>query len=93
MSNQFKTALILLFGIFVGVSASLTGNVLANKTTETNGLALDQLRNFSDIFSRIKSDYVEDVDDKTLLEHAIRGMLSGLDPHSSYLDAGSGQDR
>ena len=87
MSNQFKTALILLFGIFVGVSASLTGNVLANKTTETNGLALDQLRNFSDIFSRIKSDYVEDVDDKTLLEHAIRGMLSGLDPHSSYLDA------
>ena len=87
MSNQFKTALILLFGIFVGVSASLTGNVLANKTAETNGLALDQLRNFSDIFSRIKSDYVEDVDDKTLLEHAIRGMLSGLDPHSSYLDA------
>ena len=87
MSKQFKTALILLFGIFVGVSASLTGNVLANKTDENSGLALDQLRNFSDIFSRIKSDYVEEIDDKTLLEHAIRGMLSGLDPHSSYLDA------
>lgn len=87
MSKQFKTALILLFGIFVGVSASLTGGVLAGKTTDSNGLALDQLRNFSDIFTRIKTDYVEDIDDKTLLEHAIRGMLSGLDPHSSYLDA------
>jgi len=87
MSKQFKTTLILLFGIFVGVSASLTGGVMASKTTDNNGLALDQLRNFSDIFSRIKSDYVETVDDKTLLEHAIRGMLSGLDPHSSYLDA------
>jgi len=49
-------------------------------------LPLDQLRNFSDIFARIKSDYVEEVGDKELLENAIRGMLSGLDPHSNYLD-------
>jgi carboxyl-terminal processing protease len=84
MSKQFKTALVLIFGIFLGISASLTGNVLANKD-EAKGLPLDQLRNFSDIFSRIKSDYVEDVEDEVLLEHAIRGMLSGLDPHSTYL--------
>ena len=84
MSKQFKTALILVFGIVLGISASLTGNVLANKE-EARGLPLDQLRNFSDIFSRIKSDYVEDVEDEVLLEHAIRGMLSGLDPHSTYL--------
>ena len=85
MSKQFKTALVLVFGVFLGISASLTGNVLANKE-EAKGLPLDQLRNFSDIFSRIKSDYVEDVEDKVLLEHAIRGMLSGLDPHSTYLN-------
>ena len=84
MSKQFKTALVLVFGIILGISASLTGNVLANKE-EAKGLPLDQLRNFSDIFSRIKSDYVEDVEDDVLLEHAIRGMLSGLDPHSTYL--------
>lgn len=84
MNKQFKTALVLVFGIILGVSASLTGNVLANKD-EAKGLPLDQLRNFSDIFSRIKSDYVEDVEDDVLLEHAIRGMLSGLDPHSTYL--------
>ena len=38
------------------------------------------------MFAKIKSDYVEEVEDKALLEHAIRGMLQGLDPHSSYLD-------
>lgn len=86
MSKQFKTTLVLVFGILVGIGASITGSVLANKPDEINGLPLDQLRNFSDIFSRIKSDYVETVDDKTLLENAIRGMLSGLDPHSTYLN-------
>jgi len=85
MSKQLKTTLVLVFGIMVGIGASITGSVLANKPEEINGLPLDQLRNFSDIFARIKSDYVEPVDDKTLLENAIRGMLSGLDPHSTYL--------
>ena len=92
MSKQFKTALVLVLGMIVGIGATLTGNVLANKQAEAQGLPLDQLRNFSDIYSRIKSDYVEDVDDKTLLEYAIRGMLSGLDPHSTYLDADEYQE-
>ena len=63
-------------------------NTLIEKAgqAESEELPLDQLRNFSDIFARIKSDYVEDVSDKELLENAIRGMLSGLDPHSNYLD-------
>lgn len=88
MSNQYKTALVLVFGIFVGISVSLTSSVLAEKKTEeSTGLPLNELRNFSDIFARIKTDYVEDVDDKTLLENAIRGMLSGLDPHSTYLNS------
>lgn len=87
MSNQYKTILVLVFGIFVGVSVSLTSSVMAEKKVEQSaGLPLNELRNFSDIFARIKSDYVEDVDDKTLLEHAIRGMLTGLDPHSTYLN-------
>lgn len=51
------------------------------------GLPLKELRTFAEIFGRIKSDYVEEMEDKVLLEHAIRGMLSGLDPHSSYLGA------
>ena len=88
MSKQYKTFLVLVFGIFVGVSVSLTSSVLAEKKTEESaGLPLNELRNFSDIFARVKTDYVEDVDDKTLLENAIRGMLSGLDPHSTYLNS------
>jgi carboxyl-terminal processing protease len=50
-------------------------------------LPLEQLRTFADIFGRIKANYVEPVEDKVLLENAIRGMVSGLDPHSNYLDA------
>ena len=86
MSKQFKTALLLTLGIFIGVSASMTGSVFANKQTVSE-LPLNELRNLSDIFARIKSDYVEDIEDKVLIENAIKGMLSGLDPHSTYLNA------
>ena len=49
-------------------------------------LPLNELRIFAEAFSRISSNYVEEIDDRTLLENAIRGMLSQLDPHSAYLD-------
>lgn len=49
-------------------------------------LPLEELRMFADVFDRIKQAYVEPVDDKKLLEDAIRGMLAGLDPHSTYLE-------
>ncbi|WP_295881446.1 S41 family peptidase [uncultured Thiohalocapsa sp.] len=55
-------------------------------------LPLDDLRTFAEVFGRIKSDYVEDVDDRELLASAIRGMLGGLDPHSSYLDPDAYRD-
>lgn len=48
-------------------------------------LPLEELRMFAEVFGRIKSAYVEPIDDKQLLEDAIRGMVAGLDPHSSYL--------
>ncbi len=48
-------------------------------------LPLDELRTFAEVLDRIKAAYVEPVDDKTLLENAIKGMLSNLDPHSAYL--------
>jgi carboxyl-terminal processing protease len=48
-------------------------------------LPLDDLRTFVEVFDRIRSAYVEEIDDRTLLENAIRGMLESLDPHSAYL--------
>ncbi|PAU88127.1 peptidase S41 [Pseudomonas sp. WN033] len=49
-------------------------------------LPLNELRTFAEVLDRIRSAYVEPVDDATLLENAIRGMLEGLDPHSAYLE-------
>src|SRR5215472_3813327 len=51
-----------------------------------------QLNLFGDVFERVRSDYVEKPDDSKLIESAINGMLSGLDPHSSYMDAKSFRD-
>ena len=50
-------------------------------------LTLDDLRTFTDVFNQARKNYVEDIDDKTLLDAAIRGMMQELDPHSSYLPA------
>jgi len=51
-----------------------------------------QLQLFSDVFERVRGDYVEEVSDKELIEFAIQGMLTSLDPHSSYLNADSFSD-
>jgi carboxyl-terminal processing protease len=84
--------LILLVGFILGAMVSVCGSVLADKESAVSSkaevmqtLPFDELRTFTEIFGRIKQDYVEPVSDKKLLEDAIRGMLSGLDPHSAYL--------
>jgi len=53
---------------------------------KSSGLPYEHLQTFTEIFARIQQDYVETVSDEQLLEDAVRGMLVGLDPHSSYLD-------
>ena len=74
----------LLAGGAIGVFLAVGQGVLAERHSEGT-LPLEDLRTFTEVFARIKNDYVEPVEDKALLENAIRGMLSGLDPHSSYL--------
>jgi len=84
MASKFKQ--ISLVGIGVVLGAALTLNYSAIAEREPEPLPLEDLRAFSEIFGKIKSDYVEPVEDKKLITEAINGMLSGLDPHSSYLD-------
>ena len=74
------------FGLVVGVAASLHFAAFADKESLATPLPIEELRAFSEVFGRIKSDYVEPVTDKKLIDEAINGMLSGLDPHSAYLD-------
>ena len=74
-------------GLVIGAFIALGGGVLAsrNEADITEMIPFGELKVFTEVFQRIKNDYVEEVDDKTLLENAIQGMLSGLDPHSGYL--------
>ena len=76
----------LLLGLLLGLPLGTVYNVVADKSTQAQPLPLEELRTFSDVFARIKNDYVEEVEDKELIENAIRGMLSGLDPHSNFLN-------
>lgn len=73
-------------GLVAGVMISLHLSAIAEKDSYTT-LPVEELRTLSEVFGRIKSDYVEPVSDKKLITEAINGMLSGLDPHSAYLDA------
>ena len=56
------------------------------KAEDSGKIPFEGLKTFSEVYGRIKQDYVEPVKDDKLLEDAIRGMLNGLDPHSAYLD-------
>ena len=80
---------LLMIGVVLGMFLTVGHGVFAEKKSS---LPLEDLRTFTEIFDKIKNDYVEPIDDKTLLENAIRGMLSGLDPHSSYLSPDDFQD-
>ena len=87
MSVKRKNVFLVLAGVLAGLSISIGQGVFAEReSSPATGLPVEELRTFSDVFGRIKNDYVEEVPDKDMLENAIRGMLSGLDPHSSYLD-------
>lgn len=87
MSTKRENVFLVLVGLIAGLSISIGSGVFAEREIKsTAGLPVEELRTFSDVFGRIKNDYVEDVEDSEMLNNAIRGMLSGLDPHSSYLD-------
>ncbi|MEN8108801.1 MAG: S41 family peptidase [Pseudomonadota bacterium] len=86
MSVKTQNYLLLATGLVLGVLVSIGHGVFAERETAQATLPVEELRTFSDVFGRIKNDYVESVEDKELLENAIRGMLTGLDPHSTYLD-------
>jgi carboxyl-terminal processing protease len=64
---------------------TLPGSAMAIE--EEGLLPLDELRTFADVYNQIRKGYVEEIDDSTLLEYAIQGMLNGLDPHSVYLNS------
>jgi len=92
MKKPLESILLPIIGLVLTLGGGYLGAASDDDGKADDKLPLKELRTFAEVFGRIKSDYVEAVDDKTLLQSAIRGMLAGLDPHSSYLDAEEYQD-
>ncbi len=88
MRNRLQQIGLVLVGAVAGLLVSLNFSAVANRDTAAP-LPIEELRAFTEVYGRIKSDYVEPVEDKRLITEAITGMLTGLDPHSQYLDADS----
>lgn len=84
MRGRVRQPGLLALGIFVGVMISLNFPAVAQPGA-LGPLPLEELRAFAEVFGRIKSDYIESVDDKRFITQAVPGMLTGLDPHSGYL--------
>ncbi|MHB1188103.1 S41 family peptidase [Thiobacillus sp.] len=91
MTQKAKFILVGLAGLLAGAAMTVNLSAMADKEAET-ALPIEELRAFTDVFARIKSDYVEPVEDKKLITEAINGMLAGLDPHSAYLDVDAFKD-
>ncbi len=105
MTVRSRTTLALLGGIALGVAATMTGAVLADREPSqrdelvasraaavhraqvpAEGLSWEDARRLAEILERVKLEYVDEVDDRMLIENAVRGLVSGLDPYSAYLD-------
>ncbi len=77
-------------GVSAGPVLGNLGNALAQDSSHTDMYQL--LKVFGDVMQRVRAEYVDPVDDKDMVENAINGMLTGLDPHSSYMNAKAFKD-
>lgn len=91
MTGKLKKAGLIGTGFVAGILISLQFSAFADKEVAAR-LPVEDLRTFAEVFNAIKQGYVEPVEDKKLIAHAISGMVSNLDPHSSYLDADAYKD-
>ena len=92
MSLKTRAILVLVIGTVMGLSLSLGGGFLAQQRPAAEAPDWDRAHLFAEVMERVKQDYLEPVDDSALLEAAVRGMVSDLDPHSQYLDADEYRD-
>ncbi|HEY8520290.1 MAG TPA: S41 family peptidase [Gammaproteobacteria bacterium] len=92
MSLRARSIVVLVAGTVLGLAVSAGGNLLNDLRAEraahrTRDLTSEHAALIAEVIDRVRREYVDDVDDRRLVEGAIRGILEGLDPHSRYLDA------
>lgn len=93
MFRNPTTVLALLLGALLGFTLAVSDGVLAERRPERPELPSPQdARLLAEVIERVKAEYVDAVDDHELMQHAIRGMLAGLDAHSAFLDEGEFDD-
>jgi carboxyl-terminal processing protease len=92
--RRFRNGLLLGAAFLVGVASGPTVGFLGRAVAQdqSRSEATQFLKVFGDVFERVRSEYVDPVSDKEILENAINGMLTGLDPHSSYMNAKAFKD-
>jgi carboxyl-terminal processing protease len=86
MMGKSRNVLLLAVGLGAGLALALATGVLADKPTPRADVPWQDARTLADVLERVKRDYVNPVDDHQLLQAAIRGMVSSLDPYSAYLE-------
>jgi carboxyl-terminal processing protease len=91
MRSKLQQIGLIFVGLVAGVMLSVNFSAIAQKNA-ASPLPVEELRSFAEVFGAIKQSYVEPVEDKDLITHAISGMLANLDPHSAYLDADAFKD-
>ena len=86
MKNFKLKDLLVLTGIFLVVNLFFYVNYNKDVHAAKTSLPLNQLQAFSEVYLKIKQNYVQDISDKEIFDNAIKGMLEGLDPHSTFLN-------
>ncbi|MCE1241481.1 MAG: S41 family peptidase [Azonexaceae bacterium] len=89
--SKAKSISLTIGGFVAGALITLNLPAFAEKDVKP-GLPIEDLRTFAEVYGAIKQGYVEPVEDKKMIANAISGMLSNLDPHSTYLDADAFKD-
>ena len=92
MSRPPTTLLAVALGAVLGFALAVSGGVLAQRQPDAQALPWRDARLLAEVIERVKTEYVDPVDDHQLMQHAVRGMVAGLDAHSTFLDAGEYED-
>jgi len=87
MTGKFRNLLLISAGMVFGLALSIGSGVFAQKEVVQETLPWDDARLLAEVLERVRQEYVEPVEDSELIESAVRGMVTDLDPHSQFLDS------
>jgi len=87
MTGKFNKLLLMSAGVTLGLALSIGSGVFAQKEVVQETLPWDDARLLAEVLERVRQEYVEPVEDSDLIESAVRGMVTDLDPHSQFLDS------